>query len=191
MTTDNTAYRSTLRLVIAVGCLLLVPLLAMQVTGEVSWSPMDFVTAGGLLIGTGLLYQMAARRAGSITYRAAVGVALGTALFLVWANLAVGVIGSERNAANWMYVGVLAVGAVGATLARLRPQGMARALFATALAQVLVAVIALSFRLGAPESGPREIVAVNGLFVALFAGSALLFRQAARGQTHGGAPQPD
>jgi hypothetical protein len=42
-----------------------------------------------------------------------------------------------------MYIGVLAVGIIGAIVARFRPHGMARALFATALAQALVAVIAL------------------------------------------------
>lgn len=50
---------------------------------------------------------------------------------------------------------------------------MARALSAMALAQALVALVAL----GLPSSGPLEIVAVNGLFVALFAGSAYLFRR--------------
>lgn len=53
-------------------------------------------------------------------------------------------------------------------------RGMARALSAMALAQALVALVAL----GLPSSGPLEIVAVNGLFVALFAGSAYLFRRA-------------
>ncbi|MDB4949969.1 MAG: hypothetical protein JWM27_2618 [Gemmatimonadetes bacterium] len=187
MKTDNTAYRSTIRIVLAAAFLLLVPLLAMQLTDEVVWSLTDFATAGGLLVGTGLLYQLAARKAGNLAYRVAAGVALGAALFLVWANLAVGVIGSEDDPANWMYVGVLAVGAIGAMIARLRPQGMARALFATALAQALVAVIALSFRLGSPESGPLELLAGNGLFVALFVGSALLFRHAAREKAPAGA----
>jgi len=41
-----------------------------------------------------------------------------------------------------MYIGVLAVGIIGALIARFQPHGMARALFATALAQMLVAVIA-------------------------------------------------
>jgi hypothetical protein len=50
-------------------------------------------------------------------------------------NLAVGVIGTEDDPANLMYVGVLAVGIIGAIIARFRPHGMARTLFATALAQ--------------------------------------------------------
>ncbi len=120
-------------------------------------------------------------------YQAAVGVALAAAFILVWLNLAVGVIGTEDDLANLMYVGVLAVGIVGATIARFRPHGMARALFATALAQALVALIALIFGLGLPWSPPVEILALNGFFVALFVGSALLFRHAGREQTPAGA----
>ena len=89
------------------------------------------------------MYELAARKTGNIAYRAAVGVALAAALLLVWINLAVGIIGNEDNPANLMYIGVLAVGTIGAIIARFQPHGMARALFATALAQGLVVVIAL------------------------------------------------
>ncbi len=85
-----------------------------------------------------------------------------------------------------MYFGVLAVGAIGALIARLKPEGMARALLATALAQTLVAVIALVGRLGSPYSGPLEIVSINGFFVALFVGSAVPFWKAARGRSEQG-----
>src|SRR5918998_5011915 len=71
-------------------------------------------------------------------YRSVVGVALAAAFILVWINLAVGVIGTEDDLANLMYVGVLAVGIIGAIISRFRPHGMARALFATAIAQALV-----------------------------------------------------
>ena len=79
-----------------------------------------------------------------------------------------------------MYGGVLAVGIIGAIIARFQPHGMARALFATALAQAGVAAIALIARLGLPYSGPAELVLLNGFFIACFAGSAWLFRRAAR-----------
>src|SRR5688500_1824835 len=114
------------------------------------------------------------------TYRFAVGVAVGAAFILVWLSLGVGIIGKDGDPANLMYFGVLAVGIIGALIARFRPQGMARALFAMALAQALVAAIALIARLGLPWSGPAEIVLLNGFFVAMFAGSAWLFRRAAR-----------
>jgi hypothetical protein len=64
---------------------------------------------------------------------------------------------------------------------------MAGALFATALAQALVAVIVLLFGLGSPWSGPAEILILNGFFVALFVGSALLFRHAGPEQPPAGA----
>lgn len=113
-------------------------------------------------------------------YRTAFGLALATALILVWMNLAVGIIGDSDNPYNLMYVGVLAVALIGAVVARLQPRGMAHALLATALAQALVAVIVLFAGLGVPgKPGPGGIVMINGLFVALWLGSAWLFRGAA------------
>jgi hypothetical protein len=129
----------------------------------------------------------AAMKTGNTAYRSAVGVALAAALILIWLSLGVGVIGADGDPANLMYFAVLAVGIVGALIARFRPQGMARALVATALAQALVAVIALILGLGAPWSPPAEIIILNGFFVALFAGSAWLFRRAARAHARAGA----
>jgi hypothetical protein len=117
-----------------------------------------------------------------IAYRFAVGVAFAAAFLLVWMSLGVGVIGADGDPANLLYAGVLAVGIIGAIIARFQPHGMARVLFATALAQALVAMIALIAGLGYPASPPLEIVLLNGCFVALFVGSALLFRYAAREQ---------
>jgi ABC-type Na+ efflux pump permease subunit len=126
-------------------------------------------------------------KTGNTAYRAAIGVALAAVFILVWLSLGVGIIGKDGDPANLMYGGVLAIGIVGAIIARFRPHGMARALVAMALAQALIAVIALIAGLGYPWSGPLEIVALNGFFVALFVGSALLFRKAAREQSPAGA----
>jgi hypothetical protein len=112
------------------------------------------------------------------TYKIAVGVALAAALILVWLSLGVGIIGRDGDPANLMYFGVLGVGIIGALIARFRPRGMARALFATALAQTSVAVIALIAGLGYPWSGPLELSVLNGFFISLFVGSAWLFRRA-------------
>jgi hypothetical protein len=122
-------------------------------------------------------------------YRAAVGIALTAAFILVWSSLGLGIIGADGDPANLMYFGVLAVGIVGALVARFRPHGMARALFATALAQSLVAAIALVLGLGLPWSPPVELLALNGFFVALFVGSALLFRHSARERPYTDAGQ--
>ncbi len=115
-------------------------------------------------------------------YRFAIGIALATAVILLWVNGAVGMIGSENNDANLMYFGVLAVGIIGAVTARFQPRGMALALFATALAQALVTAVALIGRLGYPASGPLEILGLNGFFIALWVVSSWLFRRAAREQ---------
>jgi hypothetical protein len=179
----GTAHRSTIRIVLAAACILLVPLVAMQITDEVVWTLADFAVAGALLVGTGLMHQLGARKSGHTAYRAAVGVALAAALLLVWLVGAVGVIGEDGDPADLMYGGVLAVGIIGAVIARFRPQGMARALLATALAQALVAAIALiAGKHQAPISSVFEIVGLNGFFFALFIASAWLFRRADRQQ---------
>ncbi len=166
----------------AAGALmLLLALVAKQFIGEVSWVD-TLAQTGALLIGVGVAVELASRVTGEAAYRVAVGLALVSALLLGWVNGAVGIIGSEDNNANLMYGGVVVVGVIGAIIARFKPEGMARALFATALAQTLVAVIALVGRLGSPYSGPLEIVSVNGFFVALFVASAVLFSKAARGR---------
>jgi hypothetical protein len=176
----SNAYRAAAGVGLVTAIILLLFSVLMQITDEMNWSVFDFAVAGGLIFGTGLTYQLVTRKAGTMAYRLAVGIALAAAFILVWMNLAVGLIGSEDNPANLMYGGVLAIGFLGAILAELRPQGMARTLFAMALAQALIAVIALIFELGSPWNTPGQILALNGFFVTLFVGSALLFRSAAR-----------
>jgi hypothetical protein len=148
--------------------MLLLPLFAMQVTDEMNWGVADFALLGAMLAGAGTTFELAVRVTGNPAYRAAVVVALGAAFILVWMNLAVGVIGGEDNPANLLYGGVLAVGLIGALIARFQPHGMARALVATALAQALVAVIA----------GVGHTFILTGFFVALWLISAWLFRSA-------------
>lgn len=126
-------------------------------------------------------------KAGKTAYRAALGIALAVAFILVWISLGIGIIGADGDPANLMYFGVIAVGIIGAAIARLRPQGMARALVATALAQGLVGVFALIAGLGLPWSGPAEILGLTGIFVALWLIPAWLFQKAAREQSTAGA----
>jgi hypothetical protein len=168
--------------------LLPLPLVAMRFTNEVNWDEIDFMVFGAMLAAACGTCELAARMTGNSAYRAAVGVAVAAAFILVWMNLAVGIIGTEDNPANLMFGGVLAVGIVGAVIARLQPHGMARALVATALAQALVAVIALSAGLGSTGPGwPGDILVLTGFFAALWVGSALLFGKAAREQVPAGA----
>jgi len=172
------AGRSTL-VVLAAACILLVPLVAIQFADTVAWGVFDFVFAGVLLAGTGLLYPLAMSKSGNLPYRAAVGVALAAAVILVVGVAALGVNGATGDPADLLYGGVLAVGIIGAIRARFEPQGMTRALLAMALVQALLAVIALlAGKQEAPASSVREILGLNGFFIALFVASAWLFRRA-------------
>ena len=76
------AYRSAVRVALVTGFILLVPLVAMQFTDEVAWGVADFVVAGVLLGGTGLLLELAVRKPANIAYRVAAG-AIGVASILL------------------------------------------------------------------------------------------------------------
>ncbi len=129
----------------ATAAILVAPLVAMQFTDEVNWGLLDFIVMGFLLFGTGLTYVLISRISERIAYRTAVGVAVVAGFLLIWMNLAVGIIGSENNPVNLIYLGVLAIGIIGAVISHLRPLGMARTMFASAIAQMLVPVIVLIF----------------------------------------------
>ena len=111
--------------------------------------------------------------------RIAAALAIAGALMLLWLSLGVGIIGADGDPANRMYFGVVALGLAGVLVARFRPNGMALALAAMALAQFSVGAYAIVAGLGRPYSGPLELALLNGFFVALFAGAAWLFRRAA------------
>ena len=81
-------------IVLTVVLLLLIPLIAMQFTDEVSWTVFDFVVAAILLLSTGLLCELVIRKINPIKYRIATCLALLAALLLIWAELAVGIFGT-------------------------------------------------------------------------------------------------
>jgi hypothetical protein len=151
--------------------LLLTPLAAMRFTDEVQWTGADFAVFSVMLAVPLAVLELTLRFASAFAYRAAVVVALGTAFLITWSNLAVGIIGDEDNPLNQMFFGVIAVGLVGAVLARFRARGMAVAMVVTATAQFATAFVAL-----AHEQFVFIIVAVFALGWLL---SAWLFREAA------------
>lgn len=115
-------------------------------------------------------------------YLLALGIAVATVLFLILVIGAVGIIGAGGRP-DRMYLAVLAVLAVGSVLARLRPRGMALALLATALTQVLVTVIALTAVVAGAQdfkgASVVDILGINAMYAALFSLSAWLFQRAA------------
>ena len=91
----------------------------------------------------------------------------------------------------WLYLVWDGISSHESELDRIRsnlPDGMVRALIAIALAQALVAVIALIARMYQyPGGSAVEILGLNGFFLGLFVGSALLFQDAGREQPPAGA----
>ncbi len=161
--------------------MLLLPLVAMQVTDEVNWGARDFVLFATMLVCAGGAYELAARITTSRAYRAAAGIALAGAFVLIWINLAVGIIGSEDNPANLVFGAVPAVGIAGALMVRFQPSGMMWAMVAAALVQALIA-------LAASIAGSGAAVILTGIFVAPWLGSAWLFRRAALEEAGAGSP---
>lgn len=74
--------------------LLLIPFVAMQFTNEVKWNFADFIIMGILLVATGLLCELVLRRVKSLTNRIIICGIVLFVLFLVWAELAVGIFGT-------------------------------------------------------------------------------------------------
>ncbi len=182
--------KNIIRIVLVTAFILMLPLVAMQFTDEVVWDLFDFIVMGGVLLGAGLAYELVARRSEKTVYRVAFGVGLAGAFLLFWVNAAVGIIGNEGQPANLMYGAVFAVGFIGSLMARFKPRGMARTLFAAALTQVLVPVIALLVWPPPATSwapGVFGVFVLSAFFALLFLGSAWLFRKAAREQTPAGA----
>jgi hypothetical protein len=113
-------------------------------------------------------------------YLLALGLAVATLLFLVLAVGALGIIG-EGGRADRGYTAVLAVAVLGSAAARFRPRGMALALAATALTQVLVTAVALATgQHHTAGASVVDILGINAMYAALFTMSAWLFRRSAQ-----------
>ena len=74
--------------------LLIVPLIAMQFTTEVDWTASDFIIGGALLFGTAGVIDLVLRNVKTSKNRIIFSLLVLAVLFLVWAELAVGVFGT-------------------------------------------------------------------------------------------------
>ena len=81
-------------ILIIVAFLLLIPLIAMLFTNEVKWNLFDFVVAGALLFGTGLMCDFVMRKINKLWLRITICVILLITLLLIWVELAVGILGT-------------------------------------------------------------------------------------------------
>lgn len=147
----------------------LAPWVAMRLQAEgVHWTALDFAVAGGLLLAACIGFEVAVRLARDNAYVVAMGIAVGLAFLTTWANLAVGIVGSEDDPVNQGFFLVLAFAFVAALAARFRPAGMA-------LAMRLAAVAQLGFALWLWLAGHGQAWVFSGFACAAWLVSAELF----------------
>jgi len=111
---------------IITALILLILLLCNHFVDGWNWPLRAFVMVGALIFGIGFTYELITRNRHAIAYRATVGIAFTAGFLIVWGNF---VQMAAVTPAAAMYFGVPIVGLIGAAVARLRPNGMARALF--------------------------------------------------------------
>lgn len=152
-------------------------LLLLPWVANAPWTASDFVFAGVLFGSVGLAFEFIVRKSSSLACRFGAALAVVGAFLTIWVNGAVGMIGSEDNIYNFLFLGVLLVALIGAILARFEPAGMARAMAAAALVQLAAGA-------GGLAADPRGAVLSMG-FAGLWLLAAALFHSAAQQRARG------
>ena len=86
--------KSQKNILIVVAILLSIPLIAMQFTDEVSWTILDFVVMGILLLSIGFICELTIRKVSKVKHRIAICITILVVFLLIWAELAVGIFGT-------------------------------------------------------------------------------------------------
>ena len=81
-------------ILLSIPLLMLIPLIATQLSDQVNWSPLDFLVMGFLLLSTGLTAELVLRKVKKVENRIVLCVAILVGLLLIWAELAVGIFGT-------------------------------------------------------------------------------------------------
>jgi hypothetical protein len=168
----------------AAAILLATPAVMMQISDGWHWGAGAFVAFGIILGGIVSLYELSARKFASTAYGIGVTVALITSFLVILMNIVGSITGREEDPVNLSFFGLVLAAATGAFAARLRPDGMARAMLGTAGVQAFLGMMIAT----APSTlqTPRGVVGVllvSGFFMALWLISAACFWKAAHGAT--------
>lgn len=170
--------RTILRVAIGAFAVWLVPLIASRVVEGWHWGPGAFVFTYVLFFATGMAYAWIARHGRTWSYRAAVGLCLAGGFVMGWATMVH--LSETENPLLLAYFGVLALGAAGAALSRLKAPGLARTAFLMAAA-VLLAGILTRKATAAMDTGPFwNVMLAHGGMASVFALAGLLFRREMR-----------
>jgi hypothetical protein len=74
-----------------IAALMLTPAVAMRFTHEVTWTALDFLFAGVLLVSAGLAFELVFWRVRGLQARLAIGLGILAVVLFVWAQAAVGI----------------------------------------------------------------------------------------------------
>jgi hypothetical protein len=120
-------------------------------------------------------------RSGTTSYRLGIAVALFAGVVQIWMNLAVGIVGSEDNPVNQGFFMVVATAAACAFTARLRADGMVRAMVAVAGVQALLgaAIATAPSTVINDAKGPPGVAVLSAGFTALWLLAGYLFHRSA------------
>ncbi len=171
--------KKILRVVVIALLILLIPFFGNIFVDGWNWGVFDFVWAFVLFVVSGLIYEFVSRKGSATEYKIGTAVAVLSSLLLVWVNAAVGIIG-EPGGANMMYFGVIFIGLIGLALSRLQALKMANTMFAMAIAQILVPIIALTVWKSDFSPGVTEVFSLSIFFAVLFIVSGILFRNSVK-----------
>ena len=140
-----------------------------------------------MLLGAGLMVlvlgarRLIKRMPGNRPYKYGLILAIAATFLTIWVNGAVGIIGSENNDANAMYLAIIIVALVGSVVVQFRPAGMVWVTGMNAMGMIVIAFLALVFDLGVNGPvWPMDVVWVTAFFVCFWAAAAWLFHEAAK-----------
>lgn len=160
---------------VAALALLLTPLVMMQFNAEWHWTIGDFLFAGTMIGGVGLLYELAERASGNRAYRAGVAVALAASFLTVWTTLV------RDDGTGMGFFLVIMAAAVGGFAAWFRAAGLARTMLGVAIMQALLGIaIATAPSTASMPNGSFKAFLYSGFFTALWLISATFFRVASK-----------
>ena len=178
MATGSKSESWTRWLWVGAAALLLLPFVAMRFTSEVDWTLGDFIFAGLMLAALCALVELAVRRSSKAVYRWAMALAALGGFAVIWVNLAVGIVASEDNGFNLVFMAIIVATVLASAAVRIRAGAMAKILPVTAVA--LLVALGVGQMLGSDELLDSRFAEWIGVttFAAMFALSAILFRHA-------------
>ncbi len=164
------------------GVILLIPVSIQLIYGNFGWSPADFVFVAAILFVSCFIFDLSARYSANFSYLAGVAGGLAASFGLFVVNGAVGLVGSEDESHNLLFLFVPLIAMVGAIISRGRALGMSCVMFAAAIAHIMISV-GLLIQAGGKSDGDRNMEIIGLIvFAVVWVASAWFFYRSTSGK---------